>query len=114
MLNPNRIDPRHLPSMQAALLKHHSTLIEHQVEKLYGVAVKLLEGVKSPNDPKVLVSSYKAANESLTVTVTDVDTGLFVQLTDDKTTLKRLMTFGQKFCQETHDAMRGNVATKIW
>lgn len=103
--------------MQAAILKHRSTLDEHQVSKLYRTAKEILFGGElKAQDSNLLISKLEIGKGVLVVTCTDSKTGLFVQLAGtvkdgpDMTT----MTFGQKYCQEVRDGMRLNVATKIW
>lgn len=116
MLNPNEIGRKHLPSMQAAILKNRSVLDEHRVSMLYKQA-KLLYG-----DPKVVASTtvwtsrVTTEGGAVTASCTDVETGLFVQLSGDPTkgVEEALLTFGHKFCQEVRDTMRQNIATKIW
>lgn len=113
MLNPNEVDPRHLPSIQAAILKHRSRLDDHTVSKLYKTAKQALTDPKAVGDAKMMVGRYSTANGTVTVTCTDVDSGLFVQLVAEAGQ-EPLLIFGQKLCQEYRDAMRHNVATKIW
>lgn len=116
MLNPNKIDPKHLPALQAAILKNGSTLDEHLVSKLYvtaKAALKAGDGKMEADAKTVLVKNIAQAGV-VSVTATDADTGLFVALTDQPEIPGLLLTFGKKFAQETRDAMRQNIATRIW
>ena len=117
MLNPNEIDPKHLPTLNTALMKHRSKLDEHRVAKLYAEARTLVLGsdlsVAQAQDKSVMRSVIRS--QALTiVTCTDAETGLFVQLAGLEGGKGLLLTFGQKFCQEARDVMRQNVATKVW
>lgn len=117
MLNPNEIDPKHLPSLQAAIMKNRSRLDEHLVSKLYKTAKAGFDAtdLKGLVDSKTSINRSATAEGAVMVTCTDIETGLFVLLsksTPESTDC--LMTFGKKFCQEYRDSMRQNVATKIW
>jgi hypothetical protein len=118
MLNPNEIHPKHLPSMQAALMKNRSKLDENQVSRLYATAAAVLSAPDAARkDPKVAVSRVVATEGGVVIaTCTDVDTGLFVQLSGDpaKGVERAMLSFGKKYCQEVMDTMRQQIATKIW
>lgn len=103
--------------MQAALLKHRSTLDEHQVSKLYRTAKEVLFGGEpKAQDSNLMISKMEIGKGIFVATCTDAKTGIFVQLAGsikegpDMAT----MAFGQKYCQEVRDGMRQNIATKIW
>jgi hypothetical protein len=119
MLNPHLISPKHLPSLNAALLGNRSKLDGNRVTILYREAKKLFyESQPSPGlfqDQTIWRS--RLTDQSLVVAAcTDAETGLYIQLagepgcSDDGL----LLTFGQKFCVEWRDSARQNVATKIW
>jgi hypothetical protein len=117
MLNPREIDPKHVPPMQAALLKNRSVLDEHLVAKLYKLAKAAYAGEKEQRqDPKVMLARQVSQNGVVTAICTDGETGLFVQLAGDPQNTGKgpFLTFGRKFCQEYEDPMRQNIATKIW
>lgn len=117
MLNPNEIDPKHLPPMQAALMKNRSRLDEYRVAKLYKLAKTVYAGHKEQlQDPTVMLVRNVSQTGIVTANCTDGETGLFVQLSGDpkKGDKSILLAFGQKFCQEYEDTMRQNIATKIW
>ena len=106
--------------MQAAILKQRSVLDEHTVTGLYKSAKALFY------DPAELGKADATKWKSRIVTdhtpplvmatCTDVNTGLFVQLTAKTGAVDSdlMLTFGHKYCQEVTDTMRGNRATKIW
>ena len=104
--------------MQAALLKNRSVLDEHRVSKLYKTALLVYNGgakaTSSANDRTISLVCTTGRDGGLTVTCTDVETGLFIQLSGDPAKGWPLLVFGKKFCQESRDQMRQNVATKIW
>lgn len=115
MLNPNEIDARHIAPLQNALLSRRSIVDEHRVGKLYRDARAAYGDGKKVGDTKTLVSRIEWKPGMVLVTCTDVDTGLYVQLAGEVNNPQQsMLTFGQKFCQEYQDKMRGNVATKIW
>lgn len=115
MLNPNEIDQRHIAPLQNTLLSHRSTLDEHRVGKLYRDARLAYTDPKKTGDTKTLLSRVECNNGMVLVTCTDLDSGLYVQLVGEADKPQQsMLTFGQKFCQEYRDGMRGNVATKIW
>ena len=122
MLNPNEIDPKHLLPIQAAIMKHRSRLDEHRVAQLYQMARTALRGSQTAagsQDPKTLLTRAISSTGGVSVTCTDADSGLFVQLSEDAGASSEkkggaLLTFGQKFCQENRDTMWQNIATKIW
>ncbi len=117
MLNPNEIDPRHLPSMQAAILKNRSALDEQKVAFLYrGARLHFMEPVAKATDKRVHATRSINQAGMVTATCTDPETGIFVQFTGDPGNgiEAALLVFGKKYCQEYRDAMRQNVATKIW
>jgi len=116
MLNPNEIDPKHLPSLQAAIMKNRSRLDEHLVSKLYRMAKAAfdIEDQKDAGDAKTQMAMSVHPNGTITVTATDVETGLFIVLSRIPNVPGNFLTFGKKFCQERRDAMRQNTVTKIW
>jgi hypothetical protein len=115
MLNPREIDPKHLPALQAAILKNGSKLDEHLVSSLYRRAKAAYTGTETGvPDSKVSIVKTLSSIKLPAVTVTDMETGLFIVLAQVAEGGQPLLTFGKKFCQEHGDAMRQNVATKIW
>lgn len=112
MLSQNDIDPRHLAPIQAALLRNRSVVDEHLVARLYKTAKKALADPKTQVDPKMVVVRTALDAETVAVSCTDADTGLFIQLTG--TAASSVLTFGKKYCQEITDAMRRNASTRIW
>jgi|PlaIllAssembly_1097288.scaffolds.fasta_scaffold131577_2 hypothetical protein len=119
MLNPNEINPKHIHSLQATLMKYRSKLDERKITNLYKAA-KTLFFQSNPSasllQDQTMWRSRIANNAVVISTCTDVETGLFIQLAGDPNSHEDalLLTFGQKYCVEWKDAMRNNVATKIW
>jgi hypothetical protein len=112
MLNPNKILRRHFAPLQMATSSFRSKLDDHLVEKLYGVAIDTFNGKAPPVDEKIVCHALLDGQKS--VTVTDVQSGLFLQLRQSEKDASPLLTFGQKFCQESWDGLRQNIATKTW
>jgi hypothetical protein len=101
--------------MQAALMKHRSRLDEQCVNRLYRTAKQAFARLGEVNEQGISVT--RTVNGStVSVACMDEETGLFVQLVgdEDKGLPGSLLTFGQKFCQETRDVQRQALLTKIW
>lgn len=115
MLNPNEIHPKHLPSLQSAILRHRSVLDEHLVSKLYAAAKSAIAAEPKAADSSIWLTRNRIG-DYIVATCTDVATGLFVQLSGnpEKDVSAALVTFGQKFCQEIRDTMRHNAAITVW
>ena len=119
MLNPNDINPKHIPAIQTTLLKNRSKADERKVTGLYKAAKSLFFAANPSTNllqDQTMWRSRIANNAVIVSTCTDVETGLFIQLAGDPNCREDdlLLTFGQKFCVEWKDSMRQNVATKIW
>jgi hypothetical protein len=119
MLSPNDINPKHIHSLQATLMKHRSILDERRITDLYKAAKSLFFAVNpSPNlHQDQTMWRSRIANSAVVVSAcTDVETGLFIQLAGDPKAREDdlLLTFGTKYCVEWKDTMRQNMATKIW
>lgn len=97
-------------------MKNRSVADEHLVSKLYRLAKAAfdVDDQKEAGDAKTSVAKIRNPNGTITVTCTDVDTGLFIVLAKGPEQPDFLLTFGKKYCQEYRDTMRQNVATKIW
>lgn len=119
MLNPSEISPKHLPALQASLLKHRSKLDENRIVRLYKAAKDLFFDAKP--SPSLLQDQTmwrsRIANTGIVLSsCTDTETGLFIQLAGEPNCVEDslLLTFGQKYCVEWRDTLRQNGATKIW
>ena len=121
MLNSIDILPRHLPAMQNALMKRRSTLDERTVCRLYKAARAsyMTNGVQP--EPPTGEGTWKnkmldPVLHTVTVTCTDIETGLFVALSGPAVADENsvLLTFGQKYCVDVKDTLRLNIATKVW
>lgn len=119
MLNPVNISPKHIPALTACLKKSRSMLDERTVSRLYEAAKELFaQPNPSPNllQDQTMWRSRIANSGVVLSSCTDVETGLFIQLSGDPNARPDdlLLTFGIKYCVEWKDTMRSNVATKIW
>ncbi len=106
--------------MQTALMKVRSKLDEFRVGVIYRAAYDLFfNPVLTPAqqfDQTLWRSRLVSSDGTILATATDVETGLFVQLSGPGAAQPEdlMMAFGQKYCQEGKDLARQNIATKIW
>jgi hypothetical protein len=119
MFSPNNINPKHIPSLQACLMKFRSVLDERKVTGLYAAAKALFFNTKpsaSLLQDSTMWRSRIATSGVVLASCTDTETGLFVQLAGEPGATEDglLLTFGVKYCVEWKDSMRSNVATKIF
>lgn len=116
MLNPTEILPRHLTPLQAALMKWRSKLDAFRVNQLYGAARALFHGRENLSDDPSIIRSRFVAGDIVVAVCTDAASGVFVQLAGSKADgdAGLALTFGQKYCQEGRETVRGGSSTKIW
>jgi hypothetical protein len=117
MLSEHDINAAHLPSMQAALMKRRSRLDEIIVGRLYRAAQAVFRDPKEVLREDLAIARNRAVlPEQIVATTTDLNTGLFVQLSGPESAKdgELNLTFGLKYCQEVTDAMRRQKWTKIW
>lgn len=115
MLRAFDIPARHLPPLQATVMKHRSKLDEDAVGRLYRQARLLFSGERVAVDPSMICSRIFFGT-TVIATCTDSGSGLFIQLSGEEGAAPDdlLLAFGQKFCQEAKDEIRGHIATKMW
>jgi hypothetical protein len=115
------LDPRHAAPMKAALMKHRSVVDEPLMNRMYRLAQnsfgdERIQGEGGITLVRVVTRNSEGVNCIVTVTCTDDQTGLFIQLSGDSARgfSGAMLSFGQRYCQEHWDNMRRHIVTKIW
>ncbi len=118
------IDPRHKIPLETAVANSTPTR-RALAEQLYHCALREFQG-QSQKEPETFWIHKEARSvsdkntEAVTVTVTDMDTGLFVQMTGalskSPVAIKYgpFLTYGKKYLSETKNQQLHNTAVKIW
>lgn len=117
------IDPRHKIPLDTAVA-NSAPGRKAMVEQLYQCAMSEFTGnpIKEPENFWVHREARPAVKnvETLVVTVTEMETGLFVQLTGtvfkSPAAVKEgpYLTYGKKYLAETKNPQLHNTAVKIW
>ena len=106
------IEPRHRIPLETAV---SNSAPGHRVlaQNLYLCALRDYTG-QQQQEPETFWIHREQGKRALTVTVTDMDTGYFVQLQGIPNSDGPFLTFGKKFLAETKNKQLQNTAAKIW
>lgn len=108
------IEEAHRPVLESTI-RNHAGITEPYLAKLYESAAKLF----LDNDPAHLASGLSSAwfsdEKSTIVSVTDIATGVYLQLTGaSKANSNRQLTVGQKWVMQGKHGSHQHGAVKLW